>query len=85
MIRPCPRGGTRFRPTARELGGKAQFPLLIDPNHDLVLYESDAIVAHLYARYGQGPAPLGLRLGALGTASSGVASLLRAGAGRGHA
>src|SRR3954468_16089073 len=32
VIYPCPKGGERFRPRAIELGGKAQFPLLIDPN-----------------------------------------------------
>ena len=32
MIYPCPKGGTVFRPKAIELGGKAQFPYLVDPN-----------------------------------------------------
>ncbi|MBK9034280.1 MAG: glutathione S-transferase N-terminal domain-containing protein [Myxococcales bacterium] len=82
LIRPSPHGGARFRPTAVAQGGKAQFPLLVDPNHDALLYESDQIVAHLYRHYGDGPPPLGLRLGPLGDATSGVASVLRAGAGR---
>ena len=30
MIYPCPRGGTRYRPTVKERGGKAQFPYLVD-------------------------------------------------------
>ena len=85
-IRPAPHGGTRFRPEAIARGGKKQFPLLIDPNlgpdTDQVLYESDAIVAHLYARYGAGAPPLGLRIGGLGNATSMVASALRAGNGR---
>lgn len=82
LVRPAPHGGTRFRPTAIELGGKSQFPLLIDPNHDKRLYESDEIIEHLFARYGTGKPPLGLRLGVVGTATSGLASALRAGNGR---
>ena len=35
----------------------------------------------MYSAYGAGPVPLGLRLGALGTGLSGVASLARAGQG----
>lgn len=33
------------------LGGKRQVPMLVDPNHDLMLYESDDIVAHLDKHY----------------------------------
>ena len=82
LIRPTPHGGTRFRPDAIARGGKKQFPLLVDPNADLDLYESDDIVEHLYGRYGQGRPPLGLRLGVIGNATSVLASALRAGAGR---
>jgi len=82
LIRPAPHGGTRFRPEAIARGGKPQFPLLVDPNVDALLYESDDIVQHLYSRYGQGQPPLGLRLGIVGTATSGLASVLRAGSGR---
>ena len=32
LIYPCPKGGTTFRARARELSGKEQFPLLVDPN-----------------------------------------------------
>ncbi len=82
LIRPTPHGGTRFRPEAIARGGKEQFPLLVDPNVDALIYESDEIVAHLYARYGHGRPPLGLRLGTFGNATSGLASVLRAGGGR---
>jgi len=34
-----------------ELGGKRQVPMLVDPNHDLVLYESEDIVKHLEKHY----------------------------------
>lgn len=85
LVRPTPRNGTRFRPEAIARGGKSQFPLLVDPNHAIdggLIYESDAIVKHLYAQYGKGAPPLGLRLGALGTATSAIASGLRASHGR---
>lgn len=47
MIYPCPAGGTRFRPRALELGGKALFPFLVDPNTGTRLYESADIVGYL--------------------------------------
>lgn len=52
LILPCPKGGTRFRPTALELGGKAQFPLLEDPNTGTRMYESRDIAAYLAQTYG---------------------------------
>ncbi len=52
-ILPCPRGGERFRPEAVNLGGKAQFPLLHDPNTDTWLYESADIIDYLRQTYGQ--------------------------------
>jgi len=82
LVRPTPRGGTRYRPEAIARGGQRKFPLLFDPNEDLLLYESDDIIRHLYARYGRTSAPLLLRLGPLGTMSSGVASMMRPGRGR---
>ncbi len=82
LVLPSPRGGTRFRPEAIARGAKKQFPLLVDPNVDAVLYESDAIIAHLYARYGAGAPALGLRLGSFGNASSAAASAFRLGNGR---
>jgi len=81
LVRPCPKGGTRFRPEVVSRGGKAQFPYLVDPNAGCELYESDAIVRHLYARYGEGEVPLGLRLGPLTVASGSLASALRFGRG----
>jgi glutathione S-transferase len=82
LVRPTPRGGTRFRPEAIARGGQRKFPLLVDPNENLLLYESDDIIRHLYARYGTTSPPLLLRLGPLGTLSSGVASMMRPGRGR---
>lgn len=82
LVRPTPHGGERFRPEAVARGGKVQFPLLVDPNEGIELYESNDIVSHLYARYGEGAPPVGLRLGLLGDMTSGVASVLRLASGR---
>lgn len=57
LIYPCPKGGTRFRPRAEKIGGKQQFPLLVDPNTDLHLYESADIIQYLYNTYSHRPAP----------------------------
>lgn len=51
LILPCPKGGTRFRPKVLELGGKQQFPYLVDPNAGEKLYESADIIEHLRRTY----------------------------------
>jgi glutathione S-transferase len=79
-IYPCPKGGIVHRPQAGALGGKAQFPYLVDPNTGTRLYESDDIVAYLFATYG-GRAPGILLRGPLATASSALASAFRPTAG----
>jgi len=78
LIHPCPPGGRRHRPRAVEIGGKAQFPLLVDPNGGLRLYESDDIIRHLASTYGDGTIPMHLRFGVLSTARAAAASLPRA-------
>ncbi len=65
MIYPCPKRGTRFRPLAAKLGGKTQFPLLVDPNGGVTMYESLDIIAYLFDTYGKRPVPLKWRAGAL--------------------
>ena len=82
LVKPAPHGGERYRPAAIKLGGKTQFPLLVDPNEDRLLYESDDIVKHLYARYGASAPPLTMRIGPLNTVSSFMASMMRPGHGR---
>jgi glutathione S-transferase len=77
IIYPCPKGGTRFRPRAVELGGKQQFPYLVDPNTGQGMYESNAIIRHLFETYGDGQVPTALALGPLTTASSVLASWMR--------
>ena len=79
-IFPCPRGGRRFRPRVATLGGKTQFPYLVDPNTDRALYESDAIIGYLYSEYGKGPAPSRL-LRPFDVASSTFAAVSRLAAG----
>lgn len=68
MIYPCPKGGQRFRAQAQALGGKAQFPFLVDPNTGARLYGSAEIVDYVAKTYeGRARAPRGwkrqLRLG----------------------
>lgn len=59
QIYPCPDNGTRFRPLVQQLGGKTQFPFLIDENTGDKLYESKDIIAHLFKHYSQsGKVPL---------------------------
>ncbi len=76
-IRPCPRGGRRFRAQARRRGGREQFPLLEDPNTGVQLYESADIIDYLAQTYeAQSRAARGLRR-ALALAGSESASLSR--------
>jgi glutathione S-transferase len=56
LILPCPSGGTRFRPEAvRILGGKPQFPLLVDDNTGTTMVESAHIIEYLSTTYGSKP------------------------------
>lgn len=78
LIHPCPKRGARFRPALRERGGREQFPYLVDPEAGVELYESDAILAHLFARYGDGAVPLAYRLGPLTDLGAVLAGIPRA-------
>jgi glutathione S-transferase len=79
-IRPCPKGGRRFRPELVARGGKAQFPYLADPNTGKEMYESDDIVKYLFAEYGAG-APPAVLLGSWAAVTGSLASALRLGLG----
>ena len=81
VIYPCPKGGSRFRNRALELGGKARFPFLVDPNRQEMLYESTAIVNYLHRHYGSGSEPFGDRRNLLAKARSFAASASRLGKG----
>ncbi len=56
-VYPCPKNGTRFRPLAEEIiksiGGKVQFPLLVDQNTGVKLQESQDIIDYLFKEYGK--------------------------------
>ena len=80
-VLPCPKRGTRFREELVARGGKAQFPYLVDPGAGVELYESDAIVRHLFTRYGDGPVPWQIAGGPLGDASAVAVGLARPGLG----
>ena len=81
-IRPCPKGGRRYRPEAIARGGRPQFPYLVDPSTSVALYESSDIVSYLYGRYALGATAPRRRPAWLGT----VGSALRGGRGsRAHA
>ena len=77
FIYPCPKGGTRFRPRAVELGGKQQFPYLVDPNTGQRMYESNDIIRYLFETYGDGNVARGVAPGPLTLASSMLASWTR--------
>lgn len=81
LILPCPAGGSRYRQQAEQIGGKQQFPLLVDENAGTVLYESAEIIEHLRVTYGQrrprGHSPL--RALAVGSSFASSALLWRRG------
>ncbi|MES1947617.1 hypothetical protein C84B14_09722 [Salinisphaera sp. C84B14] len=81
IIHPCPRGGTRWRPEAERIGGRAQFPLLVDDNTGDVLYESADIIAHLRQNYGTGHRREAKAPGLRAQVGSSAASALRGFAG----
>lgn len=76
-ILPCPKFGERFRPEAEQLGGKAQFPFLVDADTGVEMYESLDIIAYLFETYGQRAVPLKWRAGKLQTVGSMLASAPR--------
>lgn len=78
---PCPMDGPNFRPKAIELGGKRQFPYMVDPNTGVSMYESDDIIKYLVEKYGNGKVPLLLSLGILTTLTAGLAMIARLGKG----
>ncbi|KAM0827022.1 hypothetical protein ACQ4PT_068465 [Festuca glaucescens] len=78
---PCPKGGPTFRPKVKEMGGKQQFPYMVDPNTGVAMYESDAIITYLAKTYGDGSVPIMLKLGLLTTITAGLAMSGRSGKG----
>ncbi|KAK9705753.1 hypothetical protein RND81_07G079400 [Saponaria officinalis] len=82
LFYPCPKNGPNFRPKVVEMGGKKQFPYMVDPNTGVEMYESDDIIKYLVNKYGDGEVPCLLSLGPLTTLSTGFALMGRFG--RGH-
>ncbi|CAN6717001.1 unnamed protein product [Malus baccata var. baccata] len=81
LFYPCPQGGPNFRRKVAEMGGKQQFPYMVDPNTGVSMYESDDIIKYLVGKYGDGTVPLALSLGLLTTLTAGFAMIGRAGKG----
>ena len=83
LFYPCPQGGPNFRVKAMEMGGKKQFPYMVDPNTGTSMYESDDIIAYLFEKYGGGAAnvPSSLAPGIATTLACGLGMLPRMGAG----
>ena len=80
-IYPCPKQGDRYRLEVIEVGGKAQFPFLIDPNTGTQMYESMDIIKYLFEVYGQRALPIKWQLGPVQTIGSMLASTVRPGLG----
>ncbi|KAK4343183.1 hypothetical protein RND71_038999 [Anisodus tanguticus] len=81
LFYPCPRNGPNFRPKVGQMGGKQQFPYMVDPNTGVAMYESDAIIKYLVGKYGDGNVPLLLSLGLFTTLTAGFAMIGRMGKG----
>jgi glutathione S-transferase len=77
VSRAAGKGADRTRLMAE--GGKAQVPFLVDPNHGVSMYESEAIVDDLWKTWGGRRRPLWMTaLAPLDTVSSALASASRA-------
>ena len=76
-IYPCPRGGKNYRQEAKRIGGKEQFPLLVDPNNATTMYESKDIVDYLFRTYGEQETPATYRSGKLRPLTSAAGTLAR--------
>ncbi|XP_010558992.1 PREDICTED: uncharacterized protein LOC104827511 [Tarenaya hassleriana] len=81
LFYPCPKGGPNFRPKVVQMGGKQQFPIQVDPNTGVAMYESDEIIKYLTEKYGDGNVPLSLSLGPLTTITAGLSAIGRIGKG----
>ncbi|KAJ6743267.1 THIOREDOXIN FAMILY PROTEIN [Salix viminalis] len=81
LFYPCPQNGPTFRPKVVQMGGKKQFPYMVDPNTGTAMYESDDIIKYLVQKYGDGSIPFMLSLGLLTTLTEGFAMIGRMGKG----
>ncbi|KAA8518573.1 hypothetical protein F0562_016047 [Nyssa sinensis] len=81
LFYPCPKNGPNFRPKVAQMGGKQQFPYMVDPNTGVAMYESNDIIKYLVGKYGDGNVPIMLSLGLLTTLTEGFAMIGRMGKG----
>ena len=83
-VLPVPPGRAHLREFVKNVGGKSQFPYMVDDNTGVSMYESDDIIDYLYDKYGPGKekVPTLLRAGALTVLTAGFRS--RAEDGRGE-
>lgn len=81
IVRPCPKGGQRFRPDVEQMGGKSQFPYWLQDENAVGMYESSVIAKLMRERY-NAPRPVLHWLGPINGILSSYASILRLGFGR---
>lgn len=63
LIYPIPKGGKRYRPHLKRMGGDGKIPFLVDPNTETHMGDSEAIVEYLYSEYAlEGEEPPGRRI-----------------------
>jgi glutathione S-transferase len=82
IVYPCPKGGKRYREKVKAIGGKYQFPFLIDPNTGVSMYESADITDYVFREYGRGKAPWFLKRRGFAVSTSMLASSFRPTQGR---
>lgn len=73
---PCPRGSVN-RKKVVELGGKSQYPFLVDPNTGRQMYESEDIIGYLCETYGRKRSFAARALSVVNTTSAAIASAIR--------
>lgn len=68
---------SKSRDVVSELGGKTQFPYLVDANTGAALYESEEIIDYLHKTYGKGRDPKWKLLAPINTFGAVLASAVR--------
>lgn len=73
----CARGAESSRRVAEQLGGRRQFPFLVDPNTSARRYESEEIITYLAETYGPGRPLVERLLAPANTLAAAATSLVR--------